>query len=121
MFKNRLIVVLSAIGLCLVVAGSQVQIAVADCDNAPSAIYATGCTNALIPVTGAAGDYIERHPEMLRPGNAIDLSDYYQRHPTYKIAKPADVTDYFLRHPEMLRTSSAVDLSDWFLRHSLAH
>jgi hypothetical protein len=54
---------------------------------------------------------------MLRAGNAVDLSDSYQRHPTTKISDTGAATDYFQRHPEVLRTNNAVDQSDWFLRH----
>jgi len=130
-------VVLGAALLLLAVAGLQVQIAAADCDNAPSTINVTGCTNVLIPDTGAeasdyyqrhpgstiaivavASDWFERHPEMLNVATAADLSDYFQRHPTaLKLGNDAVATDYFQRHRDSFKLGNAVELTDWFQRH----
>ncbi len=60
---------------------------------------------------------------------AMDMSDYYMRHPGVTIPIPVvDRSDYFLRHPEVIQMAdrshllqamplAAADYSDYYLRH----
>jgi hypothetical protein len=53
----------------------------------------------------------------LNAGNAADLSDYYQRHPSSASPTNATASDWFERHPEVLKAGNAADLSDYYQRH----
>ena len=60
--------------------------------------------NEVVPVTGLpeSPDYYQRHTELrasAEVGIAVDTTDYFVRHP--ELSKPAedvDLSDYFLRH-----------------------
>jgi hypothetical protein len=58
-----------------------------------------------IPVTGA--------------DERSEYTDYYQRHSERSVSAEAaiDLSDYFIRHPEAHVLAESVDLSDYFLRH----
>ena len=131
MFKNRLVVILAA-GAVLLVAAF-----ILGTGNATSAVasdlsdYGLRHPNAAIPVaiTGAS-DFIERHPELLKPGNTVDLTDYAARHPAVaversfpgkemddRVATTVGIDGRFAGKAKDDVVARASDASDWFERH----
>jgi hypothetical protein len=63
-------------------------------------------------------DYFQRHPTGLNLGVAGYTDDYFQRHPIWLNLGVAEyANDYIQRHANSFKPANAVDLSDWFQRH----
>lgn len=113
MYKNRLLLGISAVSLLLMglavfnpfAASSRVsKVAASDFHQRhPDWIWTTNRENAVLPDTGEAAfpDYHQRHPELLSiEGLGDGASDYFERHPelSARSESSVDLTDYYFRH-----------------------
>ena len=65
--------------------------------------------SAAVAVGGEASDYFQRHPEVIRPEQAVDLTDYFQRHLNRTITVGGAASDWHERHPEALNPAVTVE------------
>ncbi len=88
--------------------------------GATAVAFAAGNATSSDAPQPMASDWFERHPELVRGAQAMDLSDYYLRHPGSNVSVQGAASDWFERHPEVMNAANAVDLSDYFQRHPTA-
>ena len=65
--------------------------------------------SASVAAGGEASDYFQRHPEVIRPEQAVDLTDYFQRHLNRTTTAEAAASDWHERHPEALNPAVTVE------------